>query len=72
MDSSDFFSLPFKDQRALLYKLNSKELTELREEVDNYIIAHGNNDNLQYLLDKTFSLGYLRGIEEENPGYSLV
>ena len=72
MDSSDFFSLPFKDQRALLYKLNSKELTELHEEVDNYIIAHGNNDNLQYLLDKTFSLGYLRGIEEENPGYSLV
>lgn len=69
---NSFFELPFKDQKEILYRLNSKELTELHEQVDVYIAANGNNDILQWLLDKTFSLSYLRGLEEENPSLSLV
>ena len=69
---NSFFELPFKDQKEILYRLNSKELAELHEQTDNYITANGNNDVLQWLLDKTFSLSYLRGLEEENPSLSLV
>ena len=69
---NSFFELPFKDQKKVLYRLNSKELAELHEQTDNYITANGNNDGLQWLLDKTFSLSYLRGLEEENPSLSLV
>lgn len=67
-----FFELPFKDQKEIIYRLNSKELAELHEQTDRYIIANGNSDTLQWLLDKTFSLSYLRGLEEENPSLSLV
>ena len=53
---NSFFELPFKDQKEVLYRLNSKELAELHEQVDDYITANGNSDVLQWLLDKTFSL----------------
>lgn len=69
---NSFFELPFKDQKEILYRLNSNELTELHEQVDDYIKTNGNNDVLQWLLDKTFSLSYLRGLEEENSSLSLV
>ena len=69
---NSFFELPFKDQKKVLYRLNSKELIGLHEQIDAYIKANGNNDVLQYLLDKTFSLSYLRGLEEEKPSLSLV
>nr|DAK36351.1 MAG TPA: ECSIT protein-like protein [Caudoviricetes sp.] len=69
---NNFFELSFKDQKEILYRLNSKELAELHEQTDKYIVANGNSDVLQWLLDKTFSLSYLRGLEEENPSLSLV
>ena len=69
---NSFFELPLKDQKEIIYSLNSKQLAELHEQIDNYIAASGNNDGLQWLLDKTFSLSYLRGLEEENPSLSLV
>ena len=69
---NSFFELPLKDQKEIIYRLNSKQLTELHEQVDNYITTNGNNDILQWLLDKTFSLSYLCGLEEENPSLSLV
>lgn len=72
MDSNIFFALPFETQMKIVYSMDSKELTELHEQVDKYIVENGINDTLRYLLDKTFSISYLRGIEEENPGYSLI
>lgn len=72
MTTENFFTLPFSEQKKLVYTLNSAELTKLHEEVSDYIEANGNNDRLQWLLDKTFSVSYLRGIEENNPGLSLV
>ena len=72
MTVENILALPFKEQKELIFSMTSEELTKLHEEVSNYIEANGNNDTLQWLLDKTFEIGYLRGQEEENPGLSLV
>ena len=68
----DFFTLSFKEQGKIVYSSTSSELIKLHELVQNYIDENGNNDKLQWLLDKTFEVSCLRHIEEENPGYSCV
>jgi hypothetical protein len=55
----------FREKEAVLLKMNSEELTKLYEEVDNYITANGNNYTLQWLLDKSFNIGYINGKKEE-------
>ena len=45
-----------------------KELTKLYEDVENYITANGNNYTLQWLLDKTFNIGYINGRKEKELG----
>lgn len=69
---NDFFKSSRSDMIRVISKLNSQDLTELHDLTQKYIDENGNNDNLQWLLDKTFEIGYLRGIEEDNLGYSCV
>lgn len=69
---NDFFKSSRSDMIRVISKLNSQDLTELHDLTQEYIAKNGNNDNLQWLLDKTFEIGYLRGIEEDNPGYSCI
>ena len=68
----NFFTAPRSVMVRVVKKLNSQDLTELHDLTQDYITENGNNDNLQWLLDKTFEIGYLRGIEEDNPGHSCV
>lgn len=55
----------FREKEDALLKMSSEELTKLYEEVDNYITANGNNYTLQWLLDKSFNIGYINGKKEE-------
>lgn len=55
----------FREKEAVLLAMNSEELTKLYEDVDNYITANGNNYTLQWLLDKTFNIGYINGKKED-------
>jgi hypothetical protein len=48
--------------------MSSEELTKLYEDVDNYITANGNNYTLQWLLDKSFNIGYINGKKEKELG----
>lgn len=72
MTVENILALSFRGKKEALSSMNSEELTELHDEVSDYITKNGNNDTLQWLLDKTFEVSYLRGIEEKNPGYSCV
>lgn len=72
MTVENILALSFRGKKEALSFMNSEELTKLHDEVSDYITANGNNDILQWLLDKTFEVGYLRGIEEDNPGCSCV
>ena len=54
----------FREKEDALLKMSSEELTKLYEEVDNYISVNGNNYTLQWLLDKTFNIGYINGKKE--------
>lgn len=58
----------FREKEAVLLAMNSEELTKLYEDVDNYITANGNNYTLQWLLDKSFNIGYINGKKEEELG----
>lgn len=58
----------FREKEDALLKMSSEELTKLYEEVDNYISVNGNNYILQWLLDKTFNIGYINGKKEEELG----
>ena len=69
---NDFFKSPRSVMVRVMKKLNSQDLTKLHDLTQKYIDENGNNDTLQWLLDKTFEVSYLRGIEEKNPGYSCV
>ena len=69
---NDFFTAPRSVMVRVMKKLNSQDLTELHDLTQEYIDKNGNNDTLQWLLDKTFEVSYFRGIEENNPGYSCV
>lgn len=55
----------FWEKENVLLAMSSEELTKLYEEVDNYITANGNNYTLQWLLDKTFNIGYINGKKEQ-------
>lgn len=55
----------FREKEDALLKMSSEELTKLYEEVDNYITVNGNNYTLQWLLDKTFNIGYINGKKED-------
>ena len=55
----------FREKEDALLKMSSEELTKLYEEVDNYISVNGNNYTLQWLLDKTFNIGYINGKKEQ-------
>ena len=55
----------FKEKETALLAMNSEELTKLYEDVDNYITANGNNYTLQWLLDKSFNIGYINGKKEK-------
>lgn len=58
----------FKEKESVLLSMSSEELTKLYEEVDNYITANGNNYTLQWLLDKSFNIGYINGKKEQELG----
>jgi hypothetical protein len=58
----------FREKENILLAMNSEELTKLYEDVDNYITANGNNYTLQWLLDKSFNIGYINGKKEEELG----
>lgn len=72
MTVENILALSFREQKELILSMNSEELTNLHEEVSDYIAENGNSDVLQWLLDKTFEVSYLRGIEEKNKGYNCV
>ena len=55
----------FKEKENILLAMSSEELTKLYEDVDNYITANGNNYTLQWLLDKSFNIGYINGKKEK-------
>ena len=55
----------FREKEDALLKMSSEELTKFYEEVDNYISVNGNNYTLQWLLDKTFNIGYINGKKED-------
>lgn len=55
----------FREKEDTLLKMSSEELTKLYEEVDNYISVNVNNYTLQWLLDKTFNIGYINGKKED-------
>jgi len=66
MSLEKILTLPsFREKEAVLLAMNSEELTKLYEDVDNYITANGNNYTLQWLLDKSFNIGYINGKKEE-------
>ena len=58
----------FKEKETVLLTMSSDKLTKLYEDVDNYITANGNNYTLQWLLDKTFHIGYINGRKEKELG----
>lgn len=67
MKVENILAIPsFREKEAVLLAMNSEELTKLYEDVDNYITANGNNYTLQWLLDKTFNIGYINGKKEKN------
>lgn len=69
MKVENILELPsFREKEAVLLAMNSEELTKLYEDVDNYITANGNNYTLQWLLDKSFNIGYINGKKEEELG----
>ena len=69
MKVENILAIPsFKEKENILLAMNSEELTKLYEDVDNYITANGNNYTLQWLLDKTFNIGYINGKKEEELG----
>lgn len=66
MSLEKILTLPsFREKESALLKMSSEELIKLYEEVDNYITANGNNYTLQWLLDKTFNIGYINGKKED-------
>ena len=66
MKVEQILALPsFREKETALLAMNSEELTKLYEDVDNYITANGNNYTLQWLLDKTFDIGYINGKKEK-------
>lgn len=69
MKVENILAIPsFREKEAVLLAMNSEELTKLYEEVDNYISVNGNNYTLQWLLDKTFNIGYINGKKEDELG----
>ena len=58
----------FREKETVLLIMSSEELTKLYEDIDNYIEANGNNYTLQWLLDKTFNIGYINGRKEKELG----
>ena len=69
MTVENILALPsFREKETALLAMSSEELTKLYEDVDNYIEANGNNDVLQWLLDKSFNIGYINGQNEEKLG----
>ena len=58
----------FREKETVLLAMSSEELTKLYDDVDNYISANGNNYTLQWLLDKTFHIGYINGRKEKELG----
>ena len=66
MKVEQILALPsFREKETALLAMNSEELTKLYEDVDNYIAENGNNYTLQWLLDKTFNIGYINGKKEK-------
>jgi hypothetical protein len=66
MKVENILTIPsFREKEAVLLAMNSEELTKLYEDVDNYITANGNNYTLQWLLDKSFNIGYINGKKEK-------
>nr|DAO62015.1 MAG TPA: hypothetical protein [Caudoviricetes sp.] len=69
MKVENILAIPsFREKEAVLLAMSSEELTKLYEDVDNYITANGNNYTLQWLLDKTFNIGYINGKREKELG----
>ena len=69
MTLENILALPsFKEKETVLLAMSSEELTKLYEDIDNYITANGNNYTLQWLLDKTFNIGYINGRKEKELG----
>lgn len=69
MKVENILAIPsFREKEAVLLAMNSEELTKLYEDVDNYITANGNNYTLQWLLDKSFNIGYINGKKEKELG----
>ena len=69
MTLENILALPsFKEKETVLLAMSSEELTKLYEDVDDYITANGNNYTLQWLLDKTFNIGYINGRKEKELG----
>lgn len=66
MKVENILALPsFREKETALLAMSSEELTKLYEDVDNYITANGNNYTLQWLLDKSFNIGYINGKKEK-------
>ena len=66
MKIEQILALPsFREKETALLAMNSEELTKLYEDVDNYISVNGNNYTLQWLLDKSFNIGYINGKKED-------
>lgn len=66
MKVENILAIPsFREKEAVLLAMNSEELTKVYEDVDNYITANGNNYTLQWLLDKSFNIGYINGKKEK-------
>lgn len=69
MKVENILAIPsFKEKENILLAMSSEELTKLYEDIDNYIEANGNNYTLQWLLDKTFNIGYINGKKEKELG----
>ena len=69
MKVENILAIPsFKEKENILLAMSSEELTKLYEDVDNYITANGNNYTLQWLLDKSFNIGYINGRKEKELG----
>ena len=66
MTLENILTIPsFKEKESVLLSMHSEKLTKLYEEVDDYIAVNGNNYTLQWLLDKTFNIGYINGKKEQ-------
>ena len=66
MKVENILAIPsFREKEDALLKMSSEELTKLYEDVDNYITTNGNNYTLQWLLDKSFNIGYINGKKEK-------